>query len=134
RIKPLLNESYKDIKYILNDDEYAEQDSNNLFIKRLINGINGFIMPFKLGALKLDQDIRSIISYFSSISNMSIRDKFSNLTQISNLLNLEKLSDIYDIWNSNKANNLSHLSSNEAKKVLLLREDFSKEEVSELKI
>ncbi|ORX51471.1 COG4-domain-containing protein [Piromyces finnis] len=169
KIKPLLNESYKDIKYILNDDEYAEQDSNNLFIKRLINGINGLIIPFKntftetnynyillllidylnkeieryiinnykfnqLGALKLDQDIRSIISYFSSISNMSIRDKFSNLSQISNLLNLEKLSDIYDIWNSNKANNLSHLSSNEAKKILLLRNDFSQEEVSKLKI
>ncbi|ORY20883.1 COG4-domain-containing protein [Neocallimastix californiae] len=169
RIKPLLNESFKDIKYILNDDEYAEQDSNNLFVKRLINGINKLITPFKntftesnynyillllidylnkeieryiinnykfnqLGALKLDQDLRSIISYFSSISNMSIRDKFSNLTQISNLLNLEKLSDIYDIWNSNKANNISHLSSNEAKKVLLLRNDFVEEEISQLKI
>jgi len=29
---------------------------------------------------------------------------------------------------------MSHLSSNEAKKVLLLRDDFSQEEVSELKI
>lgn len=169
KIKPLLSESFKEAKYILNDDEYAEQDSNNLFVKHLINGINKLITPFKntftennynyilllfidylnkeieryivnnykfnqLGALKLDQDLRSIISYFSSISNMSIRDKFSNLTQISNLLNLEKLSDIYDIWNSNKANNLSHISSNEAKKVLLLRNDFTQEEVSQLKI
>eukprot|EP00833_Pecoramyces_ruminatium_P002925 jgi/Orpsp1_1/1176957/evm.model.c7180000059626.1 len=47
RIKPLLNESFKDVKYILTDDEYAEQDSNNLFVKRLINGINTLITPFK---------------------------------------------------------------------------------------
>jgi len=48
RLGPLLLDSYKGIKYIVTDEEYAEQESLNSFVHRLMSGIDALIEPLKV--------------------------------------------------------------------------------------
>ncbi len=48
RIKPILQEAYKDIKYVLDEDEYHEQESNDNFAKRFITGFDSLINIYKV--------------------------------------------------------------------------------------
>jgi hypothetical protein len=48
RLRPLLQDSYKDIRYVLTEDEYAEQDANDLMAKRFVNAFGKLIGPYKV--------------------------------------------------------------------------------------
>ncbi len=80
------------------------------------SNINGCEFRFsRLGGLLFDREIRSLVSFLTSGTTWSIRDKFSRLTQIATVLNLESLAEIADFsgqWN---------LVQGEIKKLLLLR-------------
>ncbi|KAF9558375.1 Golgi transport complex subunit 4 [Mortierella alpina] len=47
RLRPLLQDSYKDIKYVVTDEEYAEQEALNNFVHRFMSGLDSLIEPFK---------------------------------------------------------------------------------------
>ncbi|KAF9435221.1 Golgi transport complex subunit 4 [Entomortierella beljakovae] len=47
RLRPLLQDSYKDIKYVVTDEEYAEQQALNSFVNRFMSGFDVLIEPFK---------------------------------------------------------------------------------------
>ncbi|KAI1291602.1 Golgi transport complex subunit 4 [Mortierella claussenii] len=47
RLQPLLIDSYKEITYVVTDEEYAEQESLNNFVHRFMSGFDGLIEPFK---------------------------------------------------------------------------------------
>ncbi|KAG0195890.1 Golgi transport complex subunit 4 [Mortierella sp. GBA30] len=47
RLRPLLQDSYKDIKYVVTDEEYAEQEALNSFVHRFMSGLESLIEPFK---------------------------------------------------------------------------------------
>ncbi|KAF9183499.1 Golgi transport complex subunit 4 [Haplosporangium sp. Z 767] len=47
RLRPLLQDSYKDIKYVVTDEEYAEQEALNSFVHRFMSGLDALIEPFK---------------------------------------------------------------------------------------
>ncbi|KAJ3046090.1 Golgi transport complex subunit 4 [Rhizophlyctis rosea] len=47
RLKPVLQQAYGDLKYVLSEDEYAEQDSTVLFVKRFINGFTTIVEPYQ---------------------------------------------------------------------------------------
>ncbi|KAJ8531968.1 hypothetical protein K7X08_011891 [Anisodus acutangulus] len=55
----------------------------------------------QLGGLQLDRDVRALVSYFSNMTQRTVRDKFSHLTQMATILNLEKVSEILDFWGEN---------------------------------
>ncbi|KAL1415207.1 hypothetical protein MTO96_006882 [Rhipicephalus appendiculatus] len=55
----------------------------------------------RLGGLQFDKELRYLISYMTSVTTWSIRDKFSRVSQISTLLNMEMVSEILDIWGTN---------------------------------
>ncbi|KAI8600650.1 COG4 transport protein-domain-containing protein [Dissophora ornata] len=47
RLRPLLQDSYKEIKYVVTDEEYAEQEALNSFVHRFMSGFDTLIEPFK---------------------------------------------------------------------------------------
>ena len=87
-----------------------------------------------LGAMVLDGELRVLISYFSSVTQWSSRDKFARLSQISTLLNLEKVSEVHDYWGPKAGSFTWRLSIAEARQVMALRTDFDADEISRLKL
>ena len=51
------------------------------------------VLGTKLGAIRFDQDIRSVVAYMSSQTAFGdAREKFQRLQQISTILNLDRVS------------------------------------------
>ncbi|CAG8484778.1 5249_t:CDS:10 [Diversispora eburnea] len=163
RIRPILQDAYKDIKYVLNEYEYHEQEANDGFAKRVVLGFDSLVQIYQstfsennynqmmmyilesvtsmwektFGSLRFDKDLRAVTNYFSTKMQWPFRDRFTRLNQISMLLNLESLSEIHDYWGSTtkSSNTITwRLTVTEAKKVIGLRIDFDPEEVSKLKL
>jgi conserved oligomeric Golgi complex subunit 4 len=92
-------------------------------------------IPFsQLGALQFDKDLRKIITYFTSITNRSVRGEFARLIQIASLLNLEKVSEVLDYWGENSGQMTWRLAPSEVRRVLSRRNDFSGEQIASLKL
>ncbi|KAF9428853.1 Golgi transport complex subunit 4 [Podila epigama] len=47
KLRALLQDSYKDIKYVVTDEEYAEQEASNQFVHRFMSGFDAMIEPYK---------------------------------------------------------------------------------------
>ena len=71
-------------------------------------------------------------SFFSGICSKPVRDKFSRLMQIASLLQVDKVEEIFDYWTSDTQ--VWRLSPREVKEVLMLRIEFSKNSVMQLKL
>ena len=72
----------------------------------------------RLGGLLLDSEVRSLVSFLSSITTWSIREKFGRLTQMATILNVESVSEVADIWGGSVT---CQLSPSEIRQVLILR-------------
>ncbi|KAL0275674.1 UNVERIFIED_CONTAM: hypothetical protein PYX00_003462 [Menopon gallinae] len=83
----------------------------------------------RLGGLVFDKELRALVSFLTSATSWSVRDKFTRLVQISTLLNLDRLSEMSEI-----ASGLDKLQPSEIKKVLSLRTDLSEAEIANLKL
>ncbi|XP_052194707.1 conserved oligomeric Golgi complex subunit 4-like [Diospyros lotus] len=88
----------------------------------------------QLGGLQLDRDARALVSYFSSMTQRTVRDKFARLTQMATILNLEKVSEILDFWGENSGPMTWRLTPAEVRRVLGLRVDFKPEAIAALKL
>ncbi|KAM3306933.1 hypothetical protein P3S67_008676 [Capsicum chacoense] len=88
----------------------------------------------QLGGLQLDRDVRALVSYFSNMTQRTVRDKFSRLTQMATILNLEKVSEILDFWGENSGPMTWRLTPAEVRRVLSLRVDFKSEAIAALKL
>jgi hypothetical protein len=63
-----------------------------------------------LGALRLDRDIRSVLSYLCAQSPFAsglIRDSFSRLQQIATLLTLESIEEAEEVLGATEGNRLT---------------------------
>lgn len=83
----------------------------------------------RMGALMLDKEIRTLISYISNSTSWSVREKFLRLTQIALILNLEKVTEIFEYWGSDTSCFTWRLTPKEVKQFLSLREDFRAEDI-----
>ncbi|CAG8627614.1 16996_t:CDS:2 [Racocetra fulgida] len=109
RIRPILQDAYKDIKYVLSEDEYHEQESNdnnnyNQLMMHILESVTNMLEKTvfgtkfnQYGALRFDKDLRAVNNYFSTKMRWVFRDKMTRLNQISTLLNLESVSYISEI-------------------------------------
>ncbi|KAL6553066.1 Golgi transport complex subunit 4 [Orobanche gracilis] len=88
----------------------------------------------QLGGLQLDRDVRALVSHFSSMTQRTVRDKFSRLTQMATVLNLEKVSEILDFWGEKAGPMTWRLTPAEVRRVLGLRVDFKPEAIAALKL
>lgn len=47
RIRPLFQDAYREVKYVLEEDEYNEADLDELFVKRFRHGFDPLISPYR---------------------------------------------------------------------------------------
>jgi len=87
----------------------------------------------QLGSLQFDRELRILQNYFSTVTQKTVRDKFSRLSQIASLLVLEKASEVLEYWGPESAITW-RLTPTEVRKVLALRIDFTPEAISSLKL
>lgn len=87
-----------------------------------------------LGGLQFDKDVRNLIGRLSSLTQSTVRDKFSRLQQIAIVLNLESVQEILDSWGDNAGSLSWRLSPAEVKKVMSLRVDFSPADIASLRL
>lgn len=88
----------------------------------------------QLGGVKLDRDLRQLISFLSNRTQHPIRDKFARIMQMASVLSLEKVEEVVEYWNMNSGPALWHLTSREIKQVLHLRRDFQEHEINNLNL
>ena len=82
----------------------------------------------RLGGLLFDKEVRALVSFFTSGTSWSIREKFSKLTQMAIILNLESVEEIQD-FNENWK-----FTQQEMKQILHLRVDFIGEDIKRLRL
>lgn len=88
----------------------------------------------RLGGLQFDRELRSLVSYLTSVTTWTIRDKFARLTQIATILNLEMVTEILDLWGPNSGSLTWRLTPTEVRQILALRSDFRSEDIKRLKL
>ena len=66
------------------------------------------------------------------MTQRTVREKFARLTQVATVLNLEKVSEILDYWGENSGPMNLRLSSDELRRVLALRTEFSPDAIAAL--
>ncbi|XP_063703131.1 conserved oligomeric Golgi complex subunit 4 [Culicoides brevitarsis] len=88
----------------------------------------------RLGSIVLDQEIRTLGSYFTNIASWAVRDKLTRLTQIATLLNVEKVADVLDFYDPLEQGTTWRLTRNEMRTILALRIDFKMDEIKKLKL
>ncbi|OZJ02726.1 hypothetical protein BZG36_04710 [Bifiguratus adelaidae] len=49
KIRPIFQDAYRDIKYVLDEDEYAEADMDDAFVRRFRNGLDRTLTSYKDG-------------------------------------------------------------------------------------
>eukprot|EP00842_Homolaphlyctis_polyrhiza_P001174 jgi/Hompol1/2057/HPOL_002041-RA len=86
----------------------------------------------QLGALRLDKDVRGMVAFLSHNTQWSTRDKFVRLNQMCTLLNIEHVGEMAEYWGPKAGAINWRFSANEVRKILLLRVDFSQDEVARL--
>eukprot|EP00276_Gloeochaete_wittrockiana_P018336 CAMPEP_0184351130 /NCGR_PEP_ID=MMETSP1089-20130417/43417_1 /TAXON_ID=38269 ORGANISM="Gloeochaete wittrockiana, Strain SAG46.84" /NCGR_SAMPLE_ID=MMETSP1089 /ASSEMBLY_ACC=CAM_ASM_000445 /LENGTH=831 /DNA_ID=CAMNT_0026684379 /DNA_START=20 /DNA_END=2515 /DNA_ORIENTATION=+ len=117
-----------------NYDELLQMVMQNL-AKQLENLIIQKNKRFnQLGGLQLDRELRALLTYFSDMTQRTVRDKFARLTQIASILNLEKVTDLLEFWGDNSGPVAWRLSAADVRKVLALRVDFSQRAIEQLKL
>ncbi|KAJ9104524.1 hypothetical protein QFC21_002020 [Naganishia friedmannii] len=119
-LRSLLEDVYKGISYVLDDDGYAEAEEQDLVRKRFIANWAPLVDGYKdtltdanyqmffnmtvdvlLGAIRFDKDVRAVVNYLSGQTNFGgARDKFIRLQQIATILNLDSDEDSEDFYSS----------------------------------
>jgi len=90
----------------------------------------------RLGGLLFDRELRQLMSFLTSVTTWSIRDKFSRLHQMASVLNLESVEEAAEVCGSASGKDATSgkLTPNEVKQILELRSDFKPEEIKRLRL
>ncbi|XP_023722479.2 conserved oligomeric Golgi complex subunit 4 [Cryptotermes secundus] len=88
----------------------------------------------RLGGLVFDKEVRALVSYLTSTTSWSIRDKFARLTQMATILNLERVTEISDYWGSNSGSLTWRLTPTEVRQIMAFRTDFRSDDIKRLKL
>ena len=86
----------------------------------------------RLGAMFFDKELRSLVTYITTVASWSVRDRFSRLNQISTVLNLDSVEEMKDWWG--QSHMTWRLTPFEVKKILALRVEFKDADIKRLKL
>lgn len=93
--------------------------------------VSCFVNFRQISALKLDRDIRAVVSYITSLTSQSIRDKFTRLKQVTFLINVDTISEAVDTVTALHPS--QKISANDLRSILKLRSDFNRTEIRRIK-
>ncbi|RWS13176.1 conserved oligomeric Golgi complex subunit 4-like protein [Dinothrombium tinctorium] len=133
-----IDTTLKSLKQSLTSNNYT--NLVNIFTTDLANRLETAISKCqfnKIGGFQFDRELRAIITYLTSLTTWSVRDKFVRLKDISIILNLESLNEISEYFNfshtfPNDAS--SRLSPNDVRQFLKLRVEFTSDEIRKVTI
>lgn len=84
----------------------------------------------QLGGLQLDRNIRTMISTLSDVTQRSIREKFTKLSQMATLLSLETVSEVSEIWGGEASEINWRFTDSQLRSVLEQRVDFDRHDIA----
>lgn len=82
------------------------------------------------GCVQIDNDIRNLMLFFTSVTSINIKKEFLKLLEICELLNINDLQDFKDFYDENKNN----LSTNEIENIISLRNDIPDDFLKSIKL
>ncbi|ANQ09017.1 Uncharacterized protein PCOAH_00035210 [Plasmodium coatneyi] len=82
------------------------------------------------GCVQLDNDIRNLMLFFTSLTSINVKKEFTKLLEICELLNINDLQDFKDFYEENKNN----LSASEVEDIISMRNDISEELLRQIKL
>lgn len=85
----------------------------------------------QIGGLQFDKDVRALLSFFTSRTQRTVRDKYARLTQIASILKVSKIQEVLEYWGESS---VVILTANEVRNILALRVGFSREAIAKLKL
>nr|XP_039263013.1 conserved oligomeric Golgi complex subunit 4-like [Styela clava] len=88
----------------------------------------------RLGGMQFDKELRSLVSFLTTTTTWTVRDRFARLTQTATILNLDRVDEILDYWGHNSGPLTWRLTPAEVRRVLALRADFGSDEICKLKL
>ncbi|XP_039263013.2 conserved oligomeric Golgi complex subunit 4-like [Styela clava] len=88
----------------------------------------------RLGGMQFDKELRSLVSFLTTTTTWTVRDRFARLTQTATILNLDRVDEILDYWGHNSGPLTWRLTPAEVRRVLALRADFGSDEIRKLKL
>ncbi|SCO93221.1 conserved Plasmodium protein, unknown function [Plasmodium malariae] len=107
--------------------------SINLLAEKICKYIERIIRTKKFsiyGCVQIDNDIRNLMLFFTSLTNINIKKEFSKLFEICELLNVSDIQDFKDFYDENKNN----LNTSEIEGIISLRNDVSEELLKSIKL
>ena len=119
-----------DIKESLLDHNFEMMISN--LAQTLVTSFEKVIFKMKFsrnGGLAFDREVRNLSNYLSSVTQWSVRDKFTRLLQISTLLNLEQVEEVHELSINSST---WKVTPSEMRQILNLREDFKGDAIRKL--
>ena len=119
-----------DIKDSLLDQNFEMMISN--LAQTLVTSFEKVIFKMKFsrnGGLAFDREVRNLSNYLSSVTQWSVRDKFTRLLQISTLLNLEQVEEVNEL---SIHSSTWKVTPSEMRQILNLREDFKGDGIRKL--
>lgn len=88
----------------------------------------------RLGGMQFDKELRSLVSFLTSMTTWTVRDRFARLTQTATILNLDHVAEILDYWGANSGPLTWRLTPAEVRRVLAMRCDFKSDDIRKLKL
>ncbi|KJP87004.1 hypothetical protein AK88_03403, partial [Plasmodium fragile] len=82
------------------------------------------------GCVQLDNDIRNLMLFFTSLTSINVKKEFTKLLEMCELLNINDLQDFKDFYDENKNN----LSASEVEDIISMRIDISEELLGAMKL
>ncbi|SCO61995.1 conserved Plasmodium protein, unknown function [Plasmodium berghei] len=105
----------------------------NMLAEKICKYIERIIMTKKFslyGCVQIDNDIRNLMLFFTSVTSINIKKEFLKLLEICELLNINDLQDFKDFYDENKNN----LSTNEIENIISLRNDIPDDFLKSIKL
>ncbi|EKX43979.1 component of oligomeric golgi complex 4, partial [Guillardia theta CCMP2712] len=90
-----------------------------------------------MGAMQFDKDLRALTGFCSTLTQRTVRDQFTRLSQLGLVLNLGEPKEIFDYgWGdtSGGASVMWRLTADEVRKAMMRRSDFRRERIQALKL
>ncbi|CAD5118829.1 DgyrCDS7507 [Dimorphilus gyrociliatus] len=87
----------------------------------------------RLGGMQLERDLRTLLTYITSLTSWTVRDKFARIQQMALVLSVENVDELKDYCGASSSFTW-RLSPNDVRRILRLRKDVKARDIAALKL